>query len=99
MPPFEWSDVLDECERSFPLYTIQVLQVMAKTHPDSLTGPLRLSPELTEGLKNTQILGTVLSRHQVRGERAMGILPELHQAFGLAMKGRLRLTADPIPDL
>lgn len=99
MSPFDLNDLLAECERSFPMYAVQVFQVLAKAHPDTLTNPAPLSDELTAGLKNTQILGTVLTRHQVRGTRAVGILPELQQAFGLAMKGLLRLTADPVPDL
>lgn len=99
MPPFELSDLLEECAQSFPLYAIQVFEVLAKNHSLPTNEPINLSGEMKEGLKNTQILETVLTRYQVRGERALTILPELHQAFGLAMKGRLRLTADPIPDL
>lgn len=99
MPPFELSDLIKECEHHFPIYAIQVLQILAKSHPETMAHPLSLSDEMKNGLKNTQILGTMLTRHQVQGERAIGILPELQQAFGLAMKGRLRLTADPIPDL
>lgn len=99
LPTFQLSNLLHECEQYFPMYAIQVLQVLSKSDPDLAVGPMNLSPELTNGLKNTQILGTLLTRHQVRGERATQILPELHQAFGLAMKGRVRLTADPVPDL
>lgn len=98
LPPFELSDLLDECEQYFPMYAVQVLQVLSKSHPEVIAGPMNLSSEMTNGLKNTQILGTLLTRQQVRGERAKQILPELQQAFGLAMKGRLRLTVDPMPD-
>lgn len=99
MPPFEIHDLLAECEHYFPMYVIQVFGMLAKSHPKTIAPPIRLSSEMTTGIRNTQILGTVLARHEVRGERAVNLLPELHQAFGLAMKGRIRLTADPVPDL
>lgn len=99
MPPFELNDLLEECERAFPMYAMQVFEVLAKSHPESMTPPMRLSLEMSQGLRNTQILGMVLTRQEVRGERALDRMSELQQAFGLAMKGRLRLTADPVPDL
>lgn len=99
MPPFELNDLLDECAHYFPQYVIQVCGVLAKHEPDLLTSPTRLTTDMIQGLMNTQILGRVLERKQVQHEKAIPLLPELHQAFGLAMKGRLRLTADPVPDL
>lgn len=99
MPPFEMNDLITECEANLPAYVIQVCQRLALREPQSLTPGTRLSPERVKGLLNTQILGTVLTRHQIQGERALQILPELQQAFGLAMQGRLRLTAHPVPDL
>lgn len=99
MPPFELSDLLTECEQYFPMYAVQVFQTLARHQTLTAAEPITLSDEMKDGLKNTQILGTVLIRYQVRGQRAINILPELQQAFGLAMKGRLRLTANPIPDL
>lgn len=98
MPPFELHDLLEECERDFPMYALQVFETLAKSHPMTISSPLTLSTEMTTGIRNTQILGTVLARHEVCGDRALNILPELQQAFGLAMKGRIRLTADPVPD-
>lgn len=99
LPPFELNDLIAECEQSFPAYAIQVLDALAKHDPTALEPDQRLTPELTKGLFNTQLLGTLLSRHQVRDEQAVPILPELQQAFGLVMRGRLRLTADPLPDV
>lgn len=99
MPPFELNDLISECEANLPGYVIQVCERLALRDPQGLTPETRFSREQVQGLLNTQILGTVLTRHQIRGERALHIMPELQQAFGLAMKGRLRLTADPVPDL
>jgi len=59
LPPFELSDLLEECAQYFPMSAVQVFHVFSKTHPELVTGPLDLSPELTDGLKNTQILGTL----------------------------------------
>jgi len=99
MPPFELNDLITECEQTFPAYAIQVLDALAKHDPTVLEPHQRLTPELTKGLFNTQLLGTLLTRYQVWQEQAVPILPELHQAFGLVMRGRLRLTADPLPDV
>lgn len=98
MPPFELNDLLAECESCFPVYLVQLFEILAKDESETINSPGTLSEELTRGIRNTQILGAALQRHDIRRERAMPLLPELHQAFGLAMKGRLRLTADPIPD-
>lgn len=99
MPPFELNDLIAECEASLPDYVIEVCKRVAVRHPECLTSETDFSPARIKGLLNTQILGTVLTRHQIHGERAVQILPELQRAFGLAMQGRLRLTADPVPDL
>jgi len=99
MPPFELNDLIAQCEANLPEYVIQVCKRIALRHPECLTSETKFSPARIKGLLNTQILGTVLAHHKVRGERAVSILPELKQAFGLAMHGRLRLTADPVPDL
>lgn len=99
MPPFELNDLIGECERMFPAYAIQVLDMLARHDPTALTPDKKLTPQLTKGLFNTQILGTVLTRHHVSEEKAVPILPELQQAFGLVMRGRLILTADPLPEL
>lgn len=99
MSSFELNDLLHECKKTFPAYAIQVLEVLARNDPTSLEAETKLTPELTKGLFNTQLLGTVLSRAQVWEEKAVPILPELQQAFGLVMRGRLRLTADPIPNV
>lgn len=99
MPPFELNDLIDDCVRAFPQYTIQVCDALSRRDPELVTPEARLSPEMVRGLFNTQVLGSVLARQQVRGAEAIPVLPELQQAFGLAMKGRLRLTADPVPDL
>jgi hypothetical protein len=96
MPPFELNDLIQECESSFPTYAIQVLEVLARNDPTALVPGMKLTLELTKGLFNTQILGTVLTRHQVCEEKALPVMTELQQAFGLVMQGRLRLTADPI---
>lgn len=98
MPPFELNELIQECERSFPAYAIQVLELLARRDPTALTPDTRLTPELTRGLFNTQLLGTVLTRQHVWQEKAIPILPELQQAFGLVMQGRLHLTVDPLPD-
>jgi len=99
MPPFELSDLLDECVHSFPQYVIQVCEVLAQREPELMSSNTRFTPEMIRGLMNTQILGKVLERQHVRKEKALPIMSELQQAFGLVMKGRLRLIADPIPDL
>ena len=98
MPPFELNDLIEDCIASFPQYVIQLCQVLAHQDPQALTPENRFSPELMRGLWNTQVLGTHLTRQGIREERALPILPELHQAFGLAMRGRLRLLANPVPD-
>lgn len=98
MPPFELNDLITECEQTFPVYAIQVLEILVRRDPVALSPNTRLTPELTKGLFNTQLLGTLLTRHQVSADKAVSILPELQQAFGLVMRGRLRLTADPVPE-
>jgi hypothetical protein len=99
MPPFELNDLIDECVQHFPEYVVQLCMALAERDATAITPETDFSPDLTKGILNTQILGTVLARHRVREAQAVPILPELHQAFGLAMQGRLRLTADPVPDL
>lgn len=99
LPPFELNALMEECERSFPAYAIQVLEVLARNDAAALEPDTQLTPELTKGLFNTQLLGTVLTQDQVCADNAVRMLPELQQAFGLAMRGGLRLTADPIPEL
>lgn len=98
MPPFELNDLIQECTQTFPQYVIQLCEVLAQADPLALTPETKFSPELIRGLWNTQVLGTLLTRQGIREERALPLLPELEQAFGLAMRGRLRLTADPIPE-
>lgn len=98
MPPFELNDLITECIAGFPQYVIQLCQVLAHQDPHALTPETKFSPEMMQGLWNTQVLGTHLTRQRIREQRALPLLPELHQAFGLAMQGRLRLLADPIPE-
>lgn len=98
LPPFELNDLIEECTRSFPEYVIQLCEGLARREPTALTPGTNLSPELAKGILNTQLLGTVLARYSVCNEQAVPLLPELNQAFGLAIQGRLRLTADPLPD-
>lgn len=99
MPPFELNDLIARCEANLPVYVLQVCERLALRHPEALSPETKFSPARIQGLLNTQILGSVLAEQNVRGERALPILSELKQAFGLAMQGRLRLTADPVPNL
>lgn len=96
MPPFELNDLIQECTQTFPQYVIQLCEAIARDEPGSLTPGTQFSPELIHGLWNTQVLGVLLTRQGIREERALPLLPELHQAFDLAMRGRLRLLADPM---
>ncbi len=93
MPLWDLTDVLLECQVHFPSYAIQVLKTLAKQDPTILAPKTRMTEEQKQGLMNTQILGTVLARQNVREQKALARMPELQQAFGLAMKGRLRVTA------
>lgn len=97
MPPFELNDLIQECTQTFPQYVIQLCEMLAHDELGALTPEAKFPPELALGLWNTQVLGTLLTRHGIRDDKALPILPELQQAFGLAMRGRLRLLADPNP--
>lgn len=99
MPPFEINDLLDGCIADFPDYVIRLCQTLEQRDQTRLTPSTVFTPETMKGLLNTQILGTALARHPIRPEDTLSRLPELKLAFGLAMKGRLRLTADPVPEL
>lgn len=99
LPPFELNDLIEQCVQTFPEYVVRLCDTLAQREPTAITPETKFSPDLKKGILNTQILGTVLVRHRIREEQATPILPELKQAFGLAMQGRLRLTAHPLPEV
>lgn len=96
LPAFQMQQLIRECERDFPEYAIRLCQAVVERHSDSITPETTFTPELIKGMLNTQILGTALSRHPQKPDESIGVISDLEQAFGLAMKGHLRLTADPL---
>lgn len=96
LPVFDMQQLIRECERDFPEYAIKLCQAAVERHSESITPETTFTPELIKGMLNTQILGTVLSRHPQRPDESIGVISDLEQAFGLAMKGHFRLTADPL---
>lgn len=96
MPLTEMREVIRECERDFPHYAVKLCQVAAERNSRSITPDSIFEPELVQGIFNTQILGTVLGKRELRAEDTLAAFSLLEQAFGLALKGRLKLTADPL---
>jgi hypothetical protein len=96
MPLPEMREVIQECERDFPRYATKLCQVAAKRNSSSFAPGSIFSQELIQGIFNTQILGTVLGKNHFRLQDTLEAFPLLEQAFGLALKGRFRLTAEPL---
>lgn len=96
LPVFELHKLVRECERDFPDYAIALCQATAERRSESITPETTFTSEIIQGMLNTQILGTVLSRHPPKMDESIGVISDLEQAFTLAMKGRLRLIADPL---
>lgn len=96
LPVFEMHQLVRECERDFPQYAITLCQAAVERNPQSITPETKFTPEILQGMLNTQILGTALSRNPSKRDTSIGVISDLEQAFVLAMKGRLRLTADPL---
>lgn len=99
LPRGELQKLIRQCRSEFPEYVTRVCELLVERDPAVLTPRTRLSAELMHGLWNSQLLGTVLAQQEVSGERAITRIPELTQAFGLAMRGRLRLRSIPITEL
>ena len=96
LPSTEMQQLIEECERDFPRYAVKLTQRVAARN-DSPEEELHFDPSQIQGIFNTQLLGTVLVRHQIYprvSPDSSRAFPYLQQPFGLAMRGRLRLTAD-----
>ena len=96
LPLPEMREVIQACERDFPRYAAKFCHMAAKRNSSSINPDSIFEAELVQGIFNTQILGMVLGKSELRAEDTLAAFPLLEQAFGLALKGRLRLTAEPL---
>ena len=95
LPLSELQHIVRRCERDFPRYALRLCERLSgRESPFEL--PALSRPEVLQVLFNTHLLGSVLARHGVLQSENREVYPFLEQAFGLALRGRLRLTAEPL---
>jgi hypothetical protein len=93
LPLTDLQRLLRACEQEFPQYAIRLCQTLA-ARGSGITVESILTPELLHGVFNTQVLGLVVRERQVGPQPRPEDYLLWQQAFGLALKGRLRLTVD-----